>query len=262
MLTTSPAAPRTRRLLCCRSGCSSPRRRLPRSSSYRPGRRWPATPAERRPARRASTSSSCRPTSRASAPSTTAGSKVWLTVQKEGGLGEIYYPDSSTPSARALRVRGRRRAGHAVRAERRGAGAHRPDRRAQPLVPAGFTDAPGGWRLTADYATDPARATRAGRPARSPRDRRRYDGCTPSTTRRCRNTRGDDSGRTAGRRAGRHRRQPRRARSSARPAFAATSSGFRGVSDGWTDLLADGRLDWRYDSAGAPATSCRPRRPG
>src|ERR1700754_3322745 len=34
--------------------------------------------------------------------STTAGSMVWLTVQKEGGLGEIYYPDLSTPSARTL----------------------------------------------------------------------------------------------------------------------------------------------------------------
>ena len=28
-----------------------------------------------------------------------------------------------------------------------------------------------------------------------------------------------------------------------------TSSGFRGTSDGWTDLLADGRLDWQYTSA-------------
>ena len=35
------------------------------------------------------------------------------------------------------------------------------------------------------------------------------------------------------------------------PAFTATSSGFRGTSDGWTDLLADGRMDWRYTSASA-----------
>jgi glucoamylase len=33
------------------------------------------------------------------------------------------------------------------------------------------------------------------------------------------------------------------------PGLAATSSGFRGASDGWTDLLADGRLDWQYTSA-------------
>src|SRR6476646_10727230 len=35
--------------------------------------------------------------------STTTPSRTWLTVQKEGGLGELFYPDLSTPSARALR---------------------------------------------------------------------------------------------------------------------------------------------------------------
>ncbi len=35
------------------------------------------------------------------------------------------------------------------------------------------------------------------------------------------------------------------------PAFTATSSGFAGVSDGLTDLLADGRMDWHYASAPA-----------
>src|SRR5215216_6306155 len=31
--------------------------------------------------------------------------------------------------------------------------------------------------------------------------------------------------------------------------FARTSSGFVGVSDGWTDLAADRQLDWNYDAA-------------
>jgi glucoamylase len=31
----------------------------------------------------------------------------------------------------------------------------------------------------------------------------------------------------------------------AKPAFEAVSSGFAGVSDGWTDLVSDGRLDWQ-----------------
>jgi glucoamylase len=35
------------------------------------------------------------------------------------------------------------------------------------------------------------------------------------------------------------------------PAFGATSNGFRGTSDGWTDLLADGRLDGRYTTTTA-----------
>ena len=33
---------------------------------------------------------------------TTRASKVWFTVQKEGGLGEIYYPTVGRPAARAL----------------------------------------------------------------------------------------------------------------------------------------------------------------
>ena len=33
--------------------------------------------------------------------STTTGSTVWVTVQKSGGLGEIFYPTIDSPSARA-----------------------------------------------------------------------------------------------------------------------------------------------------------------
>jgi glucoamylase len=35
----------------------------------------------------------------------------------------------------------------------------------------------------------------------------------------------------------------------ARPEFDATSSGYLGTSDGWTDLEADHRMDWSFDSA-------------
>jgi glucoamylase len=35
---------------------------------------------------------------------TTTDSKVWLTVRKEGGLGELYYPDLGTPAARTLEL--------------------------------------------------------------------------------------------------------------------------------------------------------------
>src|ERR1700753_3104607 len=34
--------------------------------------------------------------------SRTAPSKVWATVQRQGGLGEIFYPTIGGPSARAL----------------------------------------------------------------------------------------------------------------------------------------------------------------
>jgi glucoamylase len=36
----------------------------------------------------------------------------------------------------------------------------------------------------------------------------------------------------------------------AEPGFTATSNGYLGTSDGWTDLAADSRLDWRHPQAG------------
>src|SRR5690349_901855 len=44
------------------------------------------------------------------------GSKVWFTVQKTGGLGEIYHPDLNSPAARALWFVVADGRGHAVRA--------------------------------------------------------------------------------------------------------------------------------------------------
>jgi len=49
--------------------------------------------------------------------STSMDSTVWLTVQREGGLGEIYYPDLGTPSARTLQFVVADRRGRAVRAQ-------------------------------------------------------------------------------------------------------------------------------------------------
>ena len=47
----------------------------------------------------------------------TTASKVWFTVQKEGGLGEVYYPTVDAPAARALQFVVADGHGHAVRAE-------------------------------------------------------------------------------------------------------------------------------------------------
>src|SRR2546423_7591669 len=93
------------------------------------------------------------------ATATTTTSTVWLTVQKEGGLGEIYYPDLGTPSARTLQFVVSDRHGHAVRAQDAA-------RVTTDLTdPAGlsyrqtFTERAGRWRLSVSYLTDPARAT-------------------------------------------------------------------------------------------------------
>jgi glucoamylase len=176
--------------------------------------------------------------------SATRASRVWFTVQKEGGLGEVYFPTADAPSARALQfVVGDR--GRAVPANDAG-------RVRTTLVDARsltyrqtFT-APGRWRLGATYVADPARATVLVRLRVASLDGRRhrvYAIYDPALA----NTRAGDSGRTQGA-ALVATDQGAASALVGSPAFRATSSGFRGVSDGWTDL-ADGRLDWRYASA-------------
>src|SRR5438045_293126 len=86
--------------------------------------------------------------------STGTASTVWFTVQKEGGLGEIYYPDLSTPAARALQFVVADRHGHVVRPAR--VDTVQVDGRS--LAYRQTFSAP-QWRLTATYVTDPGRPT-------------------------------------------------------------------------------------------------------
>ncbi|WP_306208131.1 glycoside hydrolase family 15 protein [Actinoplanes sp. RD1] len=176
----------------------------------------------------------------------TLASKVWFTVQKEGGLGEIYFPTADSPSARTLDfvVSDRRRAVRA--AEAADVRTTVTDGRSLSFRQT-FTERHGRWRLTATYASDPARATVLADVTFDGRGR--YDLFAvydPALA----NTRGNDSGRTD---RGTLLATDGGAASAfvAEPAFTATSNGFRGTSDGWTDLLGDGRLDRRYSSAGA-----------
>ena len=179
--------------------------------------------------------------------SRTRASTVWFTVQKEGGLGEIFYPRIDSPSARTLDFVVADRRGHAVRANE--AAAVRTDlvdRRSLSYRQT-FAERHGRWRLTATYASDPARPTVL--IDVSFNGHGKYDLYAiydPALA----NSRGNDSGRTAS--ATLVATDGSTASTFAgSPAFTATSSGFRGVSDGWTDLLADGRMDWRYSSAAA-----------
>ncbi|WP_307834456.1 glycoside hydrolase family 15 protein [Paractinoplanes lichenicola] len=167
--------------------------------------------------------------------SRTAVSKVWATVQRQGGLGEIFYPTIGGPSARALsfvvtspgrveefRVRTRQLDGLRFRQTFDGR----------------------GWRLTADYATDPARSSvvvdlrfsGAGKHGL-------YAVYDPALG----NSRGGDEGRSV---PGGLVATDGGVSSALVGDFTATSSGFAGVSDGRTDLR-DGRMDWRYESAAA-----------
>jgi glucoamylase len=179
--------------------------------------------------------------------SRTRVSKVWFTVQKEGGLGEIYYPTVDAPAARTLQFVVADGRGHAVRANDAAVVRTTLTDSQSLSYRQTFTERGGSWRLTATYVSDPARATVLVDVVFTAIRARRYALYAiydPSLS----NTRGHDSGRTTG-----HALLATDTGSGSAfagsPAFTATSSGFRGTSDGWTDLLADGRMDWRYTSA-------------
>ena len=180
---------------------------------------------------------------------TAPGSKVWLTVQKEGGLGELYYPDLSTPSARALEFVVADGHGQAVRAregEQVQVRTVLTDERSLSYRQT-FADRAGRWRLTASYVADPAHATvLVDVRFTALEGHELYAVYDPSLS----NSRTDDTGRSAGDTLVASDASSASAFGGS-PAFRATSSGFRGTSDGWTDLLADGRLDWTYTSADA-----------
>jgi glucoamylase len=170
----------------------------------------------------------------------TVASKVWATVQREGGLGEIFYPTIGGPSARALRFVVADRHGHAVVA--RATKTVTDDR----SLSSRQTFAGDGWRLTASYVTDPARDTVLADLSLDGRGFGLFAVYDPALG----NSRGGDSGFTSGHALLAEDDGVASAMAGS-PPFAATSSGFAGVSDGLTDLLADGRMDWRYPSATA-----------
>jgi glucoamylase len=160
---------------------------------------------------------------------TSTASNVWFTVQKEGGLGEVYYPDLSTPAARALQFVVADRHGHAERA----AHVSTTQLGGRSLTYRQTFSAP-HWRLTATYVTDPARATVLV-DVRMTGEGDAYAIYDPALS----NSRNDDTGRTVG--------DALVATDSAAasalvgsPGFTATSNGFRGTSDG---------IDKRYREA-------------
>ncbi len=175
-------------------------------------------------------------------------STVWYTLQPGGGTGELYYPDLGTPAARSLGFVVVDRSGTAVRVadaatsstvltDGRSLGYRQTD-----------TDRHGGWRLVSSYVTDPQRSTVLVDVRFTSLDHRPYRLYVlyePTLS----NTPSDDSGRTAGTALVASDAHAASALLS-RPAFTGTSTGYRGTSDSWPDLAADGRMDRRYSSAG------------
>jgi glucoamylase len=177
---------------------------------------------------------------------TQLASKVWFTLD-DGELTEVYYPDLGTPSARNLEfvVSDGRTFTESEREDAR----HRVklvDRRSLTYRQVN-TARSGRWRITKTYVADPARAavlvdvefeSLTGRPYRL---HAVYD---PGLS----NGGDDDSGTN---RHGELIATDERAASAlvTSPSLRRTSSGFKGASDGWTDLADNHRMDWTYTSA-------------
>ncbi|MEU8244383.1 glycoside hydrolase family 15 protein [Actinoplanes missouriensis] len=168
-------------------------------------------------------------------------SKVWVTLQRGGGIGEIFYPDLGTPSARALQfqVTGPSGAARMPQPSTELTSDHSLSYRQT------WTDPAGRWRLVADYTVDPDTAVLLVKVRLTGHGHRLYTIYDPALN----NSRSGDSGRTEGN-ALIATDGPVTSALVAKPRFTATSNGFAGTSDGWTDL-ADGRMDWRYGSASA-----------
>lgn len=79
-------------------------------------------------------------------------SKVWATVQRAGGLGEVYWPDLATPASRSLRF--------VVKDTRTGRvdGGSADTKQVDPKsLTFAQTQTGDGWRLTTTYTTDSSR---------------------------------------------------------------------------------------------------------
>ena len=177
---------------------------------------------------------------------TSLSSKVWHTLD-DGELTEVYYPDLGTPAARDLQL--------VVTDGRTFADREREDtvhvtRLADPRSLSYRqvnTDKDGRYRITKTYTTDPARSVvlvKVRFESFSRRPLQLYALYDPGLS----NGGDDDAG--SGTRSELLATDAKAASALiASPAFTATSSGYLGASDGWTDLGTDFRMDWRYASA-------------
>jgi glucoamylase len=177
--------------------------------------------------------------------STTTGSKVWYTLD-DGELTEVYYPDLGTPSVRDLQFIVSD--GKTFAELETDATTHEVQLvDEQALVYRQINTKTGKYRITKTYVTDPARSTvlvdvtfesLSGQPYQL------YALYDPSL-----DNGGDDD---AASRAGSRLLASEGGVASAlvaAPEFGQTSNGYKGTSDGWTDLRNDYTMDWNYGSA-------------
>ena len=175
----------------------------------------------------------------------TRGSRVWHTLHG-GALSEVYFPDLGTPSVRSLEFvvsDGKTFTDRESEARHRVALAD--DRSLTYRQVTGSREH--GWTIKKTWVTDPARNTLLARvrfEAHGDRRLKLYVLYDPALA----NSGDDDRGRSRGAALLASDGKAASALVTA-PALRATSSGFLGVSDGWTDLRTDHTLDWRYEDA-------------
>jgi glucoamylase len=170
-----------------------------------------------------------------------ARSPVWFTLGG-GRMTEVFYPDLSTPAVRDLQLVVTDGKHFTERAED-------VDVRTEQVAGRGLTFrqvARGtGWTAETTYVTDPHRASvLVELKLKSHRPLQAFVLHDPALSREG----NDDSGTS-----GAELVASDAAASSALVAsggFAATSTGYLGTSDGWTDLADDHRMDWTYGKAG------------
>ncbi|NJP30178.1 glucoamylase [Microbispora sp. SCL1-1] len=179
--------------------------------------------------------------------SKTTDSKVWFTLQ-DGGMSEVYYPDLGTPSVRDLRFVVSDGSSFTERDSDSTQSTKLVDPKAL-IFQQTDTAKSGKWRLTKTYVTDPARPTvlmdvkfesLTGQPYQlyalyNPR--LGNSGAYGS----------DDIGWTSGDALVAQDNTIGSALA-ASPAFTATSTGYQGTSDGWSDLRSDNKMDWQYEA--------------
>ncbi|MGH3331884.1 MAG: glycoside hydrolase family 15 protein [Nocardioidaceae bacterium] len=177
-------------------------------------------------------------------------SNVWFTLH-HGRTSEVFYPDLGTPSVRSLEL--------VVTDGETFTDRESVDTRQRTRMTddrsLGFTQVntakSGKYRIAKRYVTDPARDTLVVDVKVTSLDGSPYQVFAlydPSLA----NSGMDDAGRTSGRSlvardAG---GEPVASALTARPVLGATSTGYLGESDGWTDLKRDHRMDWHYGRAG------------
>ncbi len=176
-------------------------------------------------------------------------SNVWFTLQR-GRVSEVFYPNLSTPSVRNLELvvsDGRTFTDRETTGMRHKTS--RPDARSLSFRQVS-TDRGGRYRITKRFVTDPRHDALRVRIRLQSLDGGRYHLYAlydPALG----NSGDDDTGMTVG-----HRLVATDADAGvatalvARPRFGATSNGYLGRNDGWTDLRDDHTLDHGYRSAG------------